>query len=165
MAGMSFFRARSPVTPKMTRTHGPATRGIRRSRGSRSGLAATPEMTGISPDGWPSASCSAWLMCPPGGCWSPPGPFPAVWVPSGAVVAESVILRSVCCYQAAQRSGLAHRGHVRLDRAEELVPGGSEFLDALFLEHADHVVVADAQPGQVGEDLPGLLIGAVDRVP
>ena len=62
MAGMSFLRARSPVTPKMTRTHGPATRGIRRSRGSRSGLAAGPLTTGCSPAGWASASCSAWLI-------------------------------------------------------------------------------------------------------
>src|SRR5215469_9620749 len=38
MAGISFFRARSPVTPNSTRTHGPATRGMRRSRGSRNGL-------------------------------------------------------------------------------------------------------------------------------
>ena len=37
-AGMSFLRARSPVTPKITRPHGPAMRGSRRSRGSRSGL-------------------------------------------------------------------------------------------------------------------------------
>src|SRR5215469_14611274 len=35
---MSFFRDRSPVTPKSMRTDGPATRGMRRSRGSRSGL-------------------------------------------------------------------------------------------------------------------------------
>src|SRR5262245_7949747 len=35
---MSFLRARSPVTPKMTRLHGPAIRGRRLSRSSRSGL-------------------------------------------------------------------------------------------------------------------------------
>ena len=39
MAGISFLRARSPVTPKMTRPHGPAICGSRRSCGSRSGLA------------------------------------------------------------------------------------------------------------------------------
>src|SRR5580704_8895824 len=38
MAGSSFFRARSPVTPNITSTHGPATRGMRRSRASRRGL-------------------------------------------------------------------------------------------------------------------------------
>src|SRR5580704_14200711 len=38
MAGSSFLLARSPVTPNSTSTHGPATRGILRSRGSRSGL-------------------------------------------------------------------------------------------------------------------------------
>jgi hypothetical protein len=90
MAGMSFLRARSPVTPKMTRTHGPATRGIRRSRGSRSGLAAAPLMTSISLDGSPSASCSASLMTGPEP-GSAPGSGSAAWVPSWAVVAESVI--------------------------------------------------------------------------
>ena len=38
MAGSSFLLARSPVTPNRTSTHGPATRGILRSRGSRSGF-------------------------------------------------------------------------------------------------------------------------------
>lgn len=42
-AGMSFLRARSPVTPKNTRDDGPATRDSRRSRGSRSGLC--PDLT------------------------------------------------------------------------------------------------------------------------
>src|SRR5664280_681677 len=37
-AGMSFFRARSPVTPNITSTQGPAMRGSRRSCGSRSGF-------------------------------------------------------------------------------------------------------------------------------
>src|SRR5437762_12465379 len=37
-AGMSFLRARSPVTPKITRAHGSGIRGRRRSCGSRSGL-------------------------------------------------------------------------------------------------------------------------------
>ena len=55
---MSFLRARSPVTPNITTTHGPATRGMRRSRGSRSGLtgslssssaASTPGLAGASP--------------------------------------------------------------------------------------------------------------------
>src|SRR5215471_4329081 len=38
MAGSSFLPARSPVTPNSTSTHGPATLGILRSRGSRSGF-------------------------------------------------------------------------------------------------------------------------------
>src|SRR3954468_13776198 len=38
MAGISFLRDRSPVTPKITRPHGPATRGSRLSAGSRRGL-------------------------------------------------------------------------------------------------------------------------------
>src|SRR5262249_14187159 len=37
-AGISFLRARSPVTPNTTSAHGSGTRGSRRSRGSRSGL-------------------------------------------------------------------------------------------------------------------------------
>src|SRR4051794_8243573 len=41
MAGSSFLRARSPVTPKTTSAHGSGTRGRRRSRGSRSGLLST----------------------------------------------------------------------------------------------------------------------------
>ncbi len=41
-AGISFLRERSPVTPKITSPHGPATRGSRRSRGSRSGLGRAP---------------------------------------------------------------------------------------------------------------------------
>src|SRR4051795_5651853 len=38
MAGSSFLRDRSPVTPKTTSAHGSGTRGSRRSRGSRRGL-------------------------------------------------------------------------------------------------------------------------------
>src|SRR6476661_5699321 len=38
MAGMTFLRDRSPVTPKSTMPHGPAMRGRRRSCGSRSGF-------------------------------------------------------------------------------------------------------------------------------
>src|SRR5437899_6110162 len=41
MAGISFLRDRSPGTPKMTTPQGPATRGSRRSRGSRSGFLRT----------------------------------------------------------------------------------------------------------------------------
>src|SRR6478735_6826693 len=38
MAGISFLRARSPVTPKITTAQGPAMRGMRLSRLSRNGL-------------------------------------------------------------------------------------------------------------------------------
>src|SRR5215831_4246446 len=41
MAGSSFLRERSPVTPNSTRMLGPATRGSRLSRGSRNGLTNT----------------------------------------------------------------------------------------------------------------------------
>src|SRR5918998_3293626 len=58
MAGMSFLRDRSPVTPKMTRLHGPAIRGRRLSRGSRSGLVH------------PAAADVAVLISLLGGRWS-----------------------------------------------------------------------------------------------
>src|SRR5690606_20243537 len=45
-AGMSFLRARSPVTPNITNPHDPAMRGKRRSRGSRRGL-TTGEPPGL----------------------------------------------------------------------------------------------------------------------
>ena len=43
---ISFLRARSPVTPKTTSAHGSGTRGSRRSRGSRSGLARSVTVPG-----------------------------------------------------------------------------------------------------------------------
>src|SRR5690606_15026463 len=53
-AGISFFRARSPVTPKITRPHGPAILGSRLSWGSRSGLTTvtrqTPQSSTVRPD-------------------------------------------------------------------------------------------------------------------
>src|SRR3954453_21736740 len=47
---MSFLRDRSPVTPKITRPQGPAIRGRRLSRSSRSGLplAACHEFVGVT---------------------------------------------------------------------------------------------------------------------
>src|ERR1039458_7582099 len=104
MAGSSFLLARSPVTPNMTSTHGPATRGILRSRGSRSGFGG-----------------GSGLIC-----------------------------------------GLP--GELVLDGPQQLVPGRGELLDAFALQYLDHVVVADAELLKVGEDLAGLLIGAVHRV-
>ena len=50
-AGMSFFRARSPVTPKSTSDDGPAIRFSRRSRGSRSGLRPGPDVPDPLPFG------------------------------------------------------------------------------------------------------------------
>src|SRR2546421_3408448 len=49
-AGMSFLRARSPVTPKITRAQGSGIRGSRRSCGSRSGL-PTLDLLGQGPGG------------------------------------------------------------------------------------------------------------------
>src|SRR6266568_4845840 len=49
-AGISFLRARSPVTPKITRAQGSGMRGSRRSCGSRSGL-ATLDLLGQGPGG------------------------------------------------------------------------------------------------------------------
>src|SRR5580765_8757131 len=44
---MSFLLARSPVTPNMARPHGPAIRGSRLSRGSRSGLCVRDTEAGL----------------------------------------------------------------------------------------------------------------------
>ena len=51
-----------------------------------------------------------------------------------------------------------------LDGLEHLVPGHLELGHALVLEDLDHVVVADAEPLEVGEDLAGRVVGAVHRV-
>src|SRR5215469_3464918 len=72
-AGISFFLARSPVTPNITSTHGPATRGILRSRGSRSGLtgaagsAAFPIPPGFA-GAVPAASASGTVMSGTSSC-------------------------------------------------------------------------------------------------
>src|SRR3569833_3047290 len=54
MAGSSFLRARAPVTPNSTSTQGPATRGRRLSRGSRSGLStfSIRDICGLRPAFW-----------------------------------------------------------------------------------------------------------------
>ena len=62
MPAAACFRARSPVTPNSTSTHGPATRGSRLSRGSRSGFAAAA----VSAPSSPAASAAA-VSTPVGG--------------------------------------------------------------------------------------------------
>src|SRR5579875_3643377 len=113
----------------MTSTHGPATRGMRRSRGSRSGL---PRRT--------SAAREAAMT--PGLAGA--GPLPA------AVSASSVISDSA--------------PYPGPDRVEQLVPRRGELGHALVLQHPDHVVVADAEPFQVGEGLPRRVVAAVHGV-
>ena len=67
MAGISFLRARSPVTPKSTIEQGPAMRGSRLSRGSRSGLLPAVTRDGLiggpapAPPG-PAASPASWSV-------------------------------------------------------------------------------------------------------
>src|SRR5450755_3289031 len=114
MAGSSFLVARSPVTPNRTSTQGPATRGMRRSRGSRSGL-------GII-----------------------------------AVLRSSAVGRS--------SSPAALVGQLGLDGVQQLVPRGRELLDALVLQHLDHVVVADADGLEVLEVPPGGVVSAMNGV-
>src|ERR1700689_4268928 len=139
MAGMSFLRARSPVTPNMTSTQGPATRGIRRSRGSRSGLcgssapvssAMTPGLAGARPSGSPGSAVT----------WNLRGVhYEPVW-------------------------SSASEPHIRSDRVEQLIPRCLELRDALVLENLHHVVVADAERFEVLEDLAGRVVSTVHRV-
>src|SRR6185437_13098939 len=131
-AGISFLLARSPVTPNITMTQGPATRGIRRSRGSRSGL---------------TGSVSAAIT--PGFAGAGPG-IPAFGSSMMGTSCSSCVLRL--------------EAELVLDALEHLVPRHRELRDALVLEDLDHVVVADAERLQGGEQRPRLLVGAVDRV-
>src|SRR5271167_3878510 len=147
MAGISFLRARSPVTPNITTTHGPATRGMRRSRGSRSGLtgslasssaASTPGLAGARPR------------------------VPAFVGTSIFGTSKFLCLRQPKTTAAAAKSEAELLGvqvQLVLDGLEQLVPGHLELGHALVLEDLDHVVVADAEPLEVGEDLPRLVVG------
>src|SRR5919197_87685 len=51
-----------------------------------------------------------------------------------------------------------------LDGAEQLVPGRLELLDALVLEHLDHVVVVDPRRRERGHVRAGVVIVGPDRV-
>src|ERR1700759_4669184 len=134
MAGSSFLRARSPVTPNMTSTHGPATRGIRRSRASRSGLS------------WVCWSSMAWGLA--GAAPRLPGP----------AVTDSLTTLFFLRYVASirQRRALGPRtlllAELALDRLDELVPGCGELSHALIFQHLDDIVVGDTQLLQVGKD-------------
>src|SRR5205807_9724492 len=57
-------------------------------------------------------------------------------------------------------SSRRHRRDLGLDGLQPLVPGGGELLHAFLFDDAHHVVVADAEPLQLLEHLPGLLVGA-----
>src|SRR5450631_103105 len=132
MAGSSFLRARSPVTPNMTSTQGPATRGMRRSRGSRSGL------------------CS---ICRSGTSAGLAGAGPP---PPEADVNDSLTILPFLCYRpggrlAGRQGGPAARPpspagrlvELALDRLDELVPGRGELGHALIFQYGDHIVVGD----------------------
>src|SRR5215472_12000683 len=117
MAGSSFLRARSPVTPNRTRTLGSAIFGILRSLGSRSGL----------------------FICP------------------GRLPARSAAGRELSTTRA--------RVELTPDRLDQACPRIGELLNALALEYLDHVVVADAELLELGEDLPGLVVVAGNGIP
>src|SRR5215468_2946147 len=146
MAGISFLRARSPVTPKITTAHGSGIRGRRRSCGSRSGFllcrSNSSWMTGLpiiayrsSIAGYPPARRSAWR-----------GPTHR-W--------EDLPDRS---------HRTACRLDLRRDAVVEFLPARLELVHTLALECVHHVVVVDAEGGQVVEYLLGLGVRGRDRV-
>src|SRR3954454_23894764 len=110
MAGISFLRDRSPVTPKITRPHGPAIRGSRLSRGSRSGLVHDID-----------AGMGRSLLLR---------------------VAVALVGAQPCSYPAAHPRPtfwLLRRVQLTLDRLQQLGPGLLELVDALVLQHQEHV--------------------------
>ena len=125
---MSFFRARSPVTPKITSPQGPAIRGRRLSRGSRSGLTRPTPSGRHRRSRWRSRASESLTRalqdCPSGRLWSS-------WL---------------CTVLA------------------ELGPGLLELVDALVLEHQEHVAQVDPDPLQPVEHLLRLGGGAGDPV-
>src|SRR4051794_28540717 len=132
-AGMSFFRERSPVTPKITRAHGSGIRGSRRSCAVRSGLPTCP-------------SCQFFGVVQVSK--QVPGEMPAAGgTPRQAAPSSGGVARAV----------RARRGRLQrlVDALQQLVPTGLELLDALVLEHLDDVVEVDTDRGQVGHGLLG----------
>src|SRR5215472_15899322 len=113
-------------------THGPATRGIRRSLGSRSGLSAASRLSAAA--------------ITPGFAGAGPR-VPAI----GTVMSEPPV-------------PLFLQAQLVPDGLDHLVPRGGELRDALLLKHPHHVVVADSELLQGGEDLAGYLVVAVHRV-
>src|SRR6476661_4571237 len=130
MAGSSFLRARSPVTPKTTSAHGSGTRGSRRSLGSRSGLARSVTVPGGAAAGTSTSVCSP----------------VAVSVSAGTVV--TVLPGSVAVssngVQICPGSGRPRGVQLCLHTFEQLLPGVLELLHTFDLEHFHHVVVVDA---------------------
>src|SRR4051794_15344822 len=139
MAGISFLRARSPVTPKTTSAQGSGMRGSRRSRGSRSrlvGALSRSLMTSSLASRWcPSASLAARR-------WSGSGRAGAT---AGLDVGPLLL-------------------ELRRNSLQQLVPGILELLDGLLLEDEHHVLVVDPDGGGVVEDLLGLGVVTADRV-
>src|SRR6478735_4791563 len=123
MAGINFFLARSPVTPKITIPEGPAIRGSRLSRGSRRGLVVMETMSVVvsfhrtcgstEPLAEPGAAIAAMRRPRPG---------------------RLLLLRQL----------LAHR-------FQEFFPGLDEFLDTLGFQHVEDVGEVDADGLQGGE--------------
>src|SRR5699024_1232288 len=133
MAGRSFLRARSPVTPNITMEPGPAMRGRRRSRGSRSGFGASV------PGRWLGESVTIVLSRTAAREHGPPW-WRAV-LPTGS-----------------SAGGLDGLG----DRGEQFVPRLLELLDDLALEHGEDVGEVHAglgDPLEHGLGRGGLLRG------
>src|SRR5215470_11093139 len=128
MAGISFLRARSPVTPKITTAHGSGIRGRRRSCGSRSGFLL-------------SRSNSSWMTGLPVMAYR----SPIAGYPPGHRAARG---------RAPRPEGLPDRSHrtarrldLRRDARVEFLPARLELVHALALERVHHVLVVDAECG------------------
>src|SRR5206468_5889169 len=128
------------VTPNMTSTHGPATRGRRRSRGSRRGLPAT------------SSLIATILPCPPR---REAGRGPPLDGPR---------TRAAPSPGPPQCSRSDRRRQFSADRLEQLLPGCRELGHALLFQDGHHVPVADAEGLEVHEELPRLRVAAAAGV-
>src|SRR3954470_15938939 len=134
MAGISFFRDRSPVTPKTTRAHGSGMRGRRRSRGSRRRLVGAESRSLMSR---------------------------SFYVRSLAARRRAALGRAAAAV-AADRLALVLE--LLGDGVDELVPGVFELLDALVLEHQHDVVVVDPDFLDPVQHALGVAVMAADGV-
>src|SRR5690242_8653647 len=131
---MSFLRDRSPVTPKITKPQGPAMRGSRLSRGSRSGL----------------VHVSSWRLLAAAVIASSPHSRRYGYI---LATTPRTAKPGAPTGRPAGRSELLHSVQLALDRVEQLLPGDLELVDALVLQDLEHVGEVDADPLQRVEDL------------
>ena len=133
MAGISFLRDRSPVTPKITMPDGPAIRGSRLSRGSRSGFVV--DRHGVLR-------------------------IPFVGAAHGQLDGRRRGATGDAARDAGHRCA-SLRAAATLGQCLATVSTSSsqdddELVDALGLQHLEDVVEVDADGGQIGEHLRGL---------